>query len=151
MRRYFNTEGLCDPQEHYMVKLDDRLADIKNLYVDRKKYFAINRGRQYGKTTTLYALAAYLKEEYTVLSLDFQGLGTEDFADAAVFVRAFAKLMIEAVGLFDEDSQSELAELANSEAGYNLNELFARLGRLCAKSQKPVVLMIDEVDSASNN
>ena len=54
--RYFNTEGLCRPEEHYMVQLDDRMEQIKTLFVDRKKYFVINRGRQYGKTTTLRAL-----------------------------------------------------------------------------------------------
>ena len=64
--RYFNTEGLCKPDEHYMVRLDDRLACIKNTLVDRKKYFVINRGRQYGKTTTLKALAKYLSG--TILS-----------------------------------------------------------------------------------
>ena len=56
MTKYFNTEGSCKPEEHYMVKLDDRLARIKKLLVDRKKYFVINRGRQYGKTTTLRTL-----------------------------------------------------------------------------------------------
>ena len=69
--RYFNTEGICDPRLHYMVRLDDRLREIKRLYVDRGKYFLINRGRQYGKTTTLRALAKYLREEYLVLSMDF--------------------------------------------------------------------------------
>ena len=34
--RYFNTEGLCKPSEHYMVHLDDRLERMKRLYVDRK-------------------------------------------------------------------------------------------------------------------
>lgn len=34
--RYFNTEGCCRPEEHYMVKLDERLEKIKRLYVDRK-------------------------------------------------------------------------------------------------------------------
>ena len=45
--RYFNTEGLCRPEEHYMVRLDERLGRITKLYVDRKKYFVINKGRQY--------------------------------------------------------------------------------------------------------
>ena len=63
MRRYFNTEGRCRPQQHYMVGLDDRLDRIKRLFVDRGKYFVINRGRQYGKTTTLMALAEYLRKE----------------------------------------------------------------------------------------
>ena len=29
MRRYFNTEGQCEPDMHYMVRLDDRLKKIK--------------------------------------------------------------------------------------------------------------------------
>ena len=60
MTRYFNTEGLCKPDKHYMVRLDERLTQIKQQYIDRGKYFVINRGRQYGKTTTLRALKEYL-------------------------------------------------------------------------------------------
>ena len=82
MKRRFNTEGSCSPKYHYMVRLDDRLKKIKEDYVDYGKYFVINRGRQYGKTTTLRALRDYLKDEYIVASLDFQGLGTEEFVDA---------------------------------------------------------------------
>lgn len=59
MTRYFNTEGCCDPEIHYMVNLNDRLERIKTIYIDRGKYFVINRGRQYGKTTTLMALTQY--------------------------------------------------------------------------------------------
>ena len=29
MERYFNITGCCNPQEHYMVNLDSRLAQIK--------------------------------------------------------------------------------------------------------------------------
>lgn len=94
--RYFNTEGSCNSEEHYMVKWDDRLQKIKRMLVDRKKHFVINRGRQYGKTTTLEALRRYLKEDYTVLSLDFQQIGTEDFADASTFVQAFVKKLCRA-------------------------------------------------------
>ena len=56
MKRYFNIEGSCNKTEHYMVNLEIRLRKIKNL-VDNGKYFSINRARQYGKTTTLDALA----------------------------------------------------------------------------------------------
>ena len=72
MTRYFNTEGRCRPDLHYMVPLNERLKMIKEQFVDREKYFVINRGRQYGKTTTLMALADFLKEDYIVISLDFQ-------------------------------------------------------------------------------
>lgn len=47
--RYFNTEGICRPEEHYMVRLDEKLEEIKRLYVDRGKYFVINRGDSMAK------------------------------------------------------------------------------------------------------
>lgn len=87
MRRRFNITGSCNPKRHYMVNLDDRLRRIKEDYVDEGSYFIINRGRQYGKTTTLKVLEEYLKDDYIVLSLDFQEIGTEDFACEAAFER----------------------------------------------------------------
>lgn len=154
MTRYFNTEGSCNPREHYMVRLDGRLGQIKRMLVDRKKYFVINRGRQYGKTTTLRALRDYLKADYIVLSLDFQKLGTEDFADAPTFVRAFAEILIEAFEKGGVDGGTAwlepLARLAETDNS-SLKRLFVCLSRLCGDSPRPIVLMIDEVDSASNN
>ena len=97
MERYFNTEGLCEPDVHYMVRLDDRLEKIKRLFVDRGKYFVINRGRQYGKTTTLRALAGYLKDSYLVVSMDFQMLSTSNFENEQKFVKAFARYFTGAV------------------------------------------------------
>lgn len=88
--RYFNTEGWCRPDRHYMVQLDERLDKIKRLYIDREKYFVINRGRQYGKTTTLKALADYLKDDYVVIAMDFQLMSTSNFADEETFVTKFA-------------------------------------------------------------
>ena len=49
MKRRFNITGSCNWQQHYMVKLDDRLKRIQEDYVDEGCYFVINRGRQYGK------------------------------------------------------------------------------------------------------
>ena len=155
MLRYFNTEGSCKPDEHYMVKLDDRLEYIKKMLVDRKKYFVINRGRQYGKTTTLRALEEYLKDEYVVLSLDFQEIGSEDFVEASVFVKAFSRSVIRAFDMMgissEEDFLQPLKVLEGKAEDRSLAELFFCLSRMCAIASKPVVMMIDEVDSASNN
>ena len=85
MKRSFNVTGSCNPQRHYMVRLDDRLEKIREDYVEGGSYFVINRGRQYGKTTTLAALEEALKDDYVVLSIDFQQMGTEDFANASTF------------------------------------------------------------------
>lgn len=89
MAKYFNVTGVCRPSEHYMVNLDERLAEIRKM-IDRKYYFAINRGRQYGKTTTLAALKQYLQKDFIVASLDFQFLSQSDFETEQSFSAAFA-------------------------------------------------------------
>lgn len=155
--RYFNTEGICIPEEHYMVRLDDRLKKIKQLYVDRGKYFVINRGRQYGKTTTLHALEIYLKKEYLVFSLDFQMLSTADFKDEQTFAAAFIGQMENVFSRKQRLRENVGAETfghlstLKDQRSLSLNDLFKELSRLCETAAKPVVLMIDEVDSASNN
>lgn len=155
MKRRFNTTGSCSPRRHYMVRLDDRVKKIKEDYVDYGSYFVINRGRQYGKTTTLMALEEYLKEDYFVLSLDFQQIGTEDFANAQMFTRAFARIVLEAFGFIGitcgEKFLQPLAAFTEDSENKSLMELFHCLSRMCAEAEKPIVLMIDEVDSASNN
>lgn len=145
--------GTCIPQMHYMVKLDDRLKSIKDEYIDYGSYFAINRGRQYGKTTTLCALEDYLADDYLVLSMDFQGITTEEYQDETSFTNAFLKMLIDAI----EESKSDLKDTAplaaflkKSEAAL-LSQMFYELSKMYKLSSKPVVLMIDEVDSASNN
>ncbi|MBQ3600729.1 MAG: ATP-binding protein [Lachnospiraceae bacterium] len=154
MKRYFNIEGSCHPDEHYMVDLGQRLDEIK-IMIDNKKYFSINRSRQYGKTTTLEALSEYLKEEYTVISLDFQMLGQEDFKSESAFVAAFSREVLMAVSepeSIPEDVVKKLTDFAEeTDTNRKLSLLFLQLSKWCRESKNPVVLMIDEVDSASNN
>ena len=79
MGKVFNTTGVCIPEKHYMVNINGRLQQIRML-VDEGKYFTINRARQYGKTTTLRALAEMLRDEYYVVLLDFQTFDNEKFS-----------------------------------------------------------------------
>ena len=157
MERYFNTEGCCRPGIHYMVRLDDRLDAIKRLYVDRGKYFVINRGRQYGKTTTLRALAEYLKDDYVVLPMDFQALGSDCFVDGPTFVLSFIDYLEEIFsgreGLrdaVDAEAYRKLMGLRDQQR-LGIDKLFRCLSGLCRTAERPMVLIIDEVDSASNN
>ena len=157
MTRYFNTEGRCRPDLHYMVPLNERLKMIKEQFVDREKYFVINRGRQYGKTTTLMALADFLKEDYIVISLDFQRMSTAGFVDeqsfAVRFICQLEKMTARKrafVERIDEDALQELVSLKDR-TDVSLDVLFEGLSGLCEASRRPIVMMIDEVDSASNN
>lgn len=157
MVRRFNDVGLCNPLIHYTVDIQERLKKIKEL-VDAGAYFTINRARQYGKTTTLAALEKYLAEEYAVISLDFQMIGNAKFATEEAFTGAFANLMLRAVknqvkpvGEMGISILNEIAESARKESSFALDDMFALLSDFCASSSKPVVLIIDEVDSATNN
>ena len=150
MERYFNITGCCNSQEHYMVNLDSRLAQIKGM-VDRGQYFCINRGRQYGKTTLLDALQNYLRSDYAVISMDFQAqMSAATFENEKTFSNAFIDAFVEN-SVFSDDT--ELMQIAKSELTTvtNLVELFRKLSIVCKLNDKKIVLMIDEVDSASNN
>lgn len=137
-----------------MVDLQSRLAEIKEL-VDRGSYFVMNRARQYGKTTILQALRGYLKEEYHVISLDFQALSHADFESEQAFLRAFTRVLLREASrtaVLLPEITGRLEAFAAGRIEYaNLDLLFECLSDLCAVSEKPVVLMIDEVDSASNH
>ena len=150
MSRYFNITGCCNPQEHYMVNLDSRLAQIKEM-VDKGQYFSINKGRQYGKTTILKALREYLKGEYVVISMDFQFVSTSEFATENSFVKAFARLLWNRCRREMPSGIEEQIKRMKLSLDYVEADLFAVLSEWCEMSSKPIVLMIDEVDSASNN
>ena len=150
MERYFNITGCCNPQEHYMVNLDSRLAQIKKM-VDKGQYFSINKGRQYGKTTILKALREYLKNDYVVISMDFQFVSTSEFATENRFVKAFARLLWSRYHREMPNEIEEQIKQMKSSLDYVEADLFVTLSEWCEVSSKPIVLMIDEVDSASNN
>lgn len=156
--RTFNTTGRCIPKNHYMVNIDDKLKKIRTM-VEDGSYFVINRARQYGKTTTLRFLAENLNEDFIVISLDFQKMSNTKFKDEYTFATAFAGFFIKTIdnrirpvtGLDSTiiEDMKEIIQKADVEFG--LVELFYYLSDLCATAEKPVVLIIDEVDSAANN
>lgn len=154
MSKSFNVTGACNPDLHYMVNIDQKIQMIKKM-IDKGNYFTINRARQYGKTTTLGALDRYLRNEYVVVHLDFQMLSYEDFSSESVFVAAFAKAVLRELVNEERASEQIKEQLAlftdATDENARLSELFPCLSTWCAKSEVPIVLMIDEVDTASNN
>ena len=150
----FNTTAICIPSRHYMVDISDRVAEIKKM-VDAGEYFTINRARQYGKTTTITALKKKLEKDYTVVSLDFQGIGKAGFSTEEIFVQEFCRLiwnrMKSMPGIPDNISENIKKWKEREEPKVRLGELFDTLTNWCEKADKAIVLIIDEVDSATNN
>ena len=141
MAKWFNVKGPCIPSKHYMVNIVKRLGAMKKL-IDREEYFVINRGRQYGKTTTIVALKDYLAGDYTVISINFQAFGTSNFINEENFCRGFISAItgqFELLGVTRNEPDKEVT---------TISELGQYIAMIC-KNRK-VVLMIDEVDRASN-
>ena len=150
----FNTTAVCIPSKHYMVDLSERVKEITKL-IDAGQYFTINRARQYGKTTTLTALKKHISSKYVVVSLDFQGISKSGFATEQKFVQEFCRLIIRrrrTISAIPAQIESHIREYVDQKRPTKkLSELFAVLTDWCEQSKQGVVLIIDEVDSATNN
>lgn len=151
MRR-FNTTGTCYAEEHYMVNIDERVQQIKKM-VDRGDYFCINRGRQYGKTTTLRFLKKALLLDYMVFSISFEGTDDVSFRDLKSVVckmfSAFARVAkYELRGKLNDEVIQFLGQ------DFNLlqtdDALSDAISDFCLLFDKPVIVIIDEVDQAGN-
>lgn len=150
----FNTKAVCIPSKHYMVDLSERVKAITRL-IDRGEYFTINRARQYGKTTTITALKKSLINTYEIVSLDFQGIGHSGFSSEEVFVQEFSQLIFKrkrTLSFFPDAIEDRLRKFTEQDRPVaRLSDLFLVLNDWCELSPKPLVLIIDEVDSATNN
>lgn len=152
--KVFNTTAVCLPSKNYMVDISGRVEEIKKL-IDRGAYFTMNRARQYGKTTTITALKKYIAKDYTVISLDFQGISRAGFQTEQEFVQEFCRLIIRkksTIADIPEKIENTLREYMDQETPkVKLSEMFITLSEWCGQSDRGIVLIIDEVDSASNN
>ena len=150
----FQTTGACIPSKNYMVDLSSRLGEIKTM-VDQGLYFTINRARQYGKTTILSALRSFLADAYDVISLDFQRITDADFRTEGDFTYAFCEEIFRRSRgrlLIPEPIMEKISAVLNrNPADLKMRALFEVIEDWCAISEKKLVLIIDEVDSATNN
>jgi hypothetical protein len=137
MGKVFNITGACIPSRHFMVDISEKISKIQGL-IDNASYFIINRGRQYGKTTTLLSLLNIETPEYEKAFISFEGLGSKVFESEKLFCQEFIKLLSSA---YNNDNwiDSEISDMSA------LKNHITKMSR-----GKKLILMIDEVDKASN-
>ena len=148
MKKKFNDTGTCISKKHYMVDTTCQLEQTIAL-IEEGEYFIINRPRQFGKTTTLSLLEkSSLLKDYIILRMSFEGIGDMCFQSEGAFIKMFVakiKNELEYLGIEEEenififDKESSFADLAKI------------VTKFIKSMDKPVVLLIDEVDQASNN
>lgn len=150
MPKKFNITGICRPAKHYMADVGRKLAQTLAM-VEEGDYFIINRPRQYGKTTLLYALAEALHKsgKYIVFNASFEGLGDAVFADEKLFASRFVGLLLKHAQVVAPSLVEWLGQ--KMAAITDLDQLSQLITDLVKQSEQEFVLIIDEVDKSSNN
>jgi len=146
MERFFNTAGVCRPEDHYMVPPEKRLGELREL-IGRKAYFVVHAPRQSGKTTRALLLAEELTAEGSHAAvLSSCKPGSVAGADVERGVRAVVRNLEEECSrqLPEELRPPALDDLAKVEAESLLG---VYLGRWCERCPRPVVLFLDEIDA----
>ena len=144
MSKFFNTAGLCIPEEHYMVNPLKRLNEVEKL-ISKKLYFTIHAPRQTGKTTYLHALAQKLNSEgkYSTVVVSFEQAGY-----AGITVEKTNEILIDCI------YRASLRQLPTDEIPIKPNDVLSIKNYLedwASSAKKPIILLIDEIDALLDN
>ncbi|MBF0231755.1 MAG: ATP-binding protein [Desulfamplus sp.] len=147
--RYFNTAGPIKPTDHYSLNPLDRInLEEVLLLIEQKKYFVLHAPRQTGKTSCLLALMEYLNSETKFKSLY---INVEGAQGAREDVKRGIKAILNELGsrsrVYLKDTYPDTIwtdTLGRSGEDAALNEV---LSSWASESQKPIVLLIDEIDA----
>lgn len=131
-----------------MVDISGKLSEIEKM-IETGQYFIINRPRQYGKTTSMYALERMLKDKYHMIQTSFEGIGDSAFESEESFCGVFLELLGEGVKFNSEELADYLIQ--RSKDTMTFKQLSGAITDFIEKCDKDVVLMIDEVDKSSNS
>ena len=146
--RFFNTTGPIRPEKHYCILPLERLnlAEVLRLIRD-EKYFVLHAPRQTGKTSALLALRDLLNREghYRCVYVNVEGgqAGREDVEQ--VMRTILGELASRARSIGDEFLDSVWPDILTKYGPYAA--LREALTRWSEAEAKPLVLLIDEIDS----
>lgn len=147
--RTFSTAGPVKPEKHYNVPALSRWdADAIYRLIDEERYFVLHAPRQTGKTTCLLALMERLngEDDYTALYVNLE-LAQAARGDVEAGMRAIVSGIAEnAIYYLGNGALEDWAEDALRKAGAH-GALQNLLSRWSLENDRPIVLLLDEVDS----
>ncbi len=149
MERFFNTAGPPNPAKHYVLDPLKRwdLPQVLSL-IDQEKYFLLHAPRQTGKTTCMLALRDYLNKQGQLhcvyINVEEAQAAEEDVAEGirALLYRLGTATCEQTGDAFVDQNWERLLARAGP-----LQALGATLSLWCRHSEKPIVLLIDEIDA----
>jgi len=147
--RFFNTAGPVRPDDHYCLPPLERFdLDELLLLIQQKKYFVLHAPRQTGKTSCLLALMDYLNAEghyrCVYMNVELAQAAREDVAEAmrAILGQLASRARL---ALNDDFVDTLWPEVLAKLGPYGaLDEVLARCS---GHDSKPLILLIDEIDS----
>ncbi|MDJ0842099.1 MAG: ATP-binding protein [Acidobacteriota bacterium] len=146
--KFFNTAGPVVAEDHYVLDPLSRidLFEVINL-IKQKKYFVLHAPRQTGKTSMLLALMRHLNKEDEVHCLYVNvepGQSAREDVEAAM--QSIVVELADSLDVYLGDAfLKERKELLLKEVPHSA--LRGALTMWAESSQKPLVLLIDEVDA----
>ena len=147
MAKYFNVAGPCAPDKHYMLPARERCREIDAL-IEQSQYFVIHAARQTGKTTLLQELAQQINAEGRRHAVYCSLEALQTISDPREGIPEIVKKLQAYLHRHPVLRQHPFAENADYD---NFTNVFQEtLTTLCEASDKPVVILFDEVDCLSN-
>ncbi|MBE2235625.1 MAG: AAA family ATPase, partial [Anaerolinea sp.] len=147
--RFFNTAGPINCQKHYCVPPLTRfnLDDILGM-IDRERYFVLHAPRQVGKTTYLLALMDHLNQagRYRALYVNVEPAQAARENVRSAMQAILAGLSSMARDYLGDTYPEQIWSDVLAEQG-EYSALTEVLTRWAERSDKPLVLMIDEIDA----
>ena len=150
--RTFNTAGPVNPTDHYLIAPLSRIDSDHVLGLVRdKKYFVLHAPRQTGKTSALLALAEVLNGRgYRCVYVTVETARTaRDDVQRAMRTVLF-RLASEARETLDDGFLDDIWQDALARAGAD-EALGDALSRWAQASPRPLVLLIDEIDTLTGD
>ncbi|MDR2169817.1 MAG: AAA-like domain-containing protein, partial [Planctomycetaceae bacterium] len=144
--RYFNIAGPCNNDEHYMINASLRLQGVDQL-INMKQYFVIHAARQSGKTTYLQDLSQRLNAEGNYYTLYCSLDKVQNISDAERGIPAIVRVIRDALLFTSIPHRAEFAKDADYDNFTGV--LGVSLSLFCMLLDKPLVLLMDEVDCLS--
>ncbi|WP_461832880.1 AAA family ATPase, partial [Desulfothermus sp.] len=146
--RFFNTAGPVRCEDHYCLPPLERL-DLEEvlMLIDQKKYFVLHAPRQTGKTTCLLALQEYLNKEdkYRALYVNVEGAQAAR-ENVYLGIKTILSIIESRIRRYwKEDFGEDFAFILEKRGPDDALREFLCL--LTEKSNKPEVLLLDEIDS----
>jgi hypothetical protein len=145
MEKFFNTAGPCKSDLHYLVKRPAKDLALRKM-VDAQKYFVHHAPRQTGKSTLLIDFCHRLNEEgsYSALYINVESAQTTRNRVQECLKVVLSQIEKRQGLMLPEDECYSITPFLDSIKESSLEDY---LSHWSSKNQKPIVLVIDEIDS----